>query len=170
MRVRRSPAGRGLTAASPGAAGRRFGGLTGARARPALERIAALAEGAPDEEVCGLVVRRGTDLEVWPARNAAADPREAFEIAMPELLAALSRIDAEGLALVALYHSHPRGGPALSARDLDALAPGGVPLHPGAVLVVAALERGRVGRLRLHSWSRAGPISRDIPRAARRGN
>lgn len=145
-----------------GAAGGGLSGLAEAEVAAALARVQALAEAEPEREVCGFLVRRGAALEVWPARNAAADPRHAFEVAPADVLAALRRVEREGLALAAVYHSHPRGGTALSARDLAALAPGGAPLLEGVALVVVALRAGAVEGVAIHQWCESGFAARDV--------
>jgi proteasome lid subunit RPN8/RPN11 len=119
---------------------------------PVLERLAALAEAEPEREVCGLVVERDGVCEVWPARNAAPDPADGFEIAPAEVLAALARLDAAQGGLRAIYHSHPRGGAGLSSRDRGALTAGEGPLFPGVDLLVLALDRGRVVAIAAHRW------------------
>jgi proteasome lid subunit RPN8/RPN11 len=116
-------------------------------------RLAALAEAEPGQEVCGLVVAMaGGQLEAWPMRNAAPDPRSAFALDPAELLGALRRLDGEGLSLLAVYHSHPEGGPELSARDLDGALAGGEPLLGGVAQVVVALQAGRASTVRAHRW------------------
>jgi len=119
---------------------------------PVLARLAALAEAEPEREVCGLVVERAAVLEVWPARNAAPDPADGFEIAPAEVLAALARLEAERGVLRAIYHSHPRGGAGLSARDRAALTAGEEPLFPGVDLLVLALDRGLAVEIAAHRW------------------
>jgi proteasome lid subunit RPN8/RPN11 len=152
--MRRGTAGRGLTAvAADEVAG-------------ALRRVAALAEAEPEREVCGFLVRRGGALEVWPACNVAADPARAFEMAPADVLSALRRVDAEGLVLSAVYHSHPGGGPALSPRDVARLAPGGEPLLAGVDLVVIALADRRAHRARIHQWCDEAFSHRDVPLTA----
>lgn len=117
-------------------------------------RLAALAEAEPAQEVCGLVVA-GADgrPEAWPMRNAAPDPRLAFALDPADLLRALRRLDGEGLSLLAVYHSHPAGGPDLSVRDLDGALVDGEPLLGGVAQVVVALHAGRASTVRAHRWA-----------------
>jgi len=118
-----------------------------------LARLAALAEGSPGEEVCGLLVRTGGVVEPWPMRNVAPAPATAFELAPAELLAALRRLDGERGELVAVYHSHLAGGAGLSTRDLSGALAGGAPILPGVAQVVVALEGGRACRILVHRWA-----------------
>jgi proteasome lid subunit RPN8/RPN11 len=126
-----------------------------------LERLAALAEGSPAEEICGLVVRMAGEVTPWPVRNVAAAPATAFELDHRELLAALQRLDREGGELIAVFHSHLAGGANLSPRDLSGALAGGSPLLPGVAQLVVALERGRADRIRVHRWSGSGYVASD---------
>jgi proteasome lid subunit RPN8/RPN11 len=117
-----------------------------------LVRLAALAEGSPAEEICGLLVRLPGEVTPWPVRNVAAAPATAFELDPQELLAALRRLDREGGELLAVYHSHPAGGADLSPRDLAGALVDGSPLLPGVAQLVVALGQGRAERIRIHRW------------------
>lgn len=125
-----------------------------AEARAALaRRLAALAEGAPDREICGLVeAGAGGALRHVPLENRSADPARSFALAPQDVLAALRREAAGEGRIVAVYHSHPRGGPELSARDLDEALAGGQPVLPGVDQIVVALRDGRADRVRWHRW------------------
>jgi proteasome lid subunit RPN8/RPN11 len=116
-------------------------------------RLARLAEAAPDREICGLVVS-GVDgaAEAWPLPNRAADRRRGFALGPEELLRALRRLDEEGRALLAVYHSHLAGGAELSGRDLAGALAGGAPILGGVAQVVIALEGGRAATVRAHRW------------------
>jgi proteasome lid subunit RPN8/RPN11 len=116
-------------------------------------RLAILAEAAPDREVCGLV-ESGPDGEprLRPLANQAPDPASAFALAAADVLAALRRAEGEGGTLLAIYHSHPRGGAGLSARDLDQALCDGRPLLPGVEQIVIALVDGRSERVRRYRW------------------
>jgi proteasome lid subunit RPN8/RPN11 len=83
-----------------------------------LGDLLAAARREPDLECCGLLAGRdGVVSLVLPARNALASAT-AFEIAPLELFALFRRIRAEGLELLGIYHSHPRGDNWPSARDI----------------------------------------------------
>ena len=124
-------------------------------------RLVALAEADGAREVCGLVVARSGRaegapvsgrLEVWPMPNGAADPARGYLIPPEALLRAMTRLDEEGLGLVAVYHSHPRGGANLSTSDLEVALAGGEPVLPGVAQIVVALEEGRAVRVRAHRF------------------
>lgn len=93
------------------------------------------------EEGCGLM--GGVDFRVErviPISNAAhrtdrfrMDPREQIE--------ALASLEADGLELVAIYHSHPQGPAELSSTDLNEAA------YPdSAYLIFSSPEAGWVAR------------------------
>lgn len=70
-------------------------------------------------ECCGLLGGRGDQVvQVYPATNELASP-VAYEIPARELFALFRRLRAEKLELVGLYHSHPTGDNAPSARDRE---------------------------------------------------
>ena len=84
-----------------------------------LERLAAEACGSPGVECCGLLAGRdGVISAVFAARNALASPT-AFEIAPEELFGLFRQIRAVGLEHLGIYHSHPIGDNAPSARDIE---------------------------------------------------
>lgn len=133
-----------------------------------LARLAALAEGSPAAEVCGLLVEdQHGAVAAWPMPNVAPAPATAYEVEPRALLSALRRLDRTGGRLVAVYHSHLAGGAGLSARDLAGALAGGAPLLHGAAQVVVALEGGRARWIRAHRWS--GQAFEPVDLAWRRG-
>jgi proteasome lid subunit RPN8/RPN11 len=83
-----------------------------------LEQLLAEARREPQQECCGLLAgKEGVISRLLPARNALASA-SAFEIAPQELFAMVRRIRADGLELLGIYHSHPRGENAPSPRDI----------------------------------------------------
>lgn len=70
-------------------------------------------------ECCGLLGGRGQQvLQIFPATNVLASST-AYEIAPRELFEIFRRLRAENLELVGIYHSHPTGDNAPSARDRE---------------------------------------------------
>lgn len=70
-------------------------------------------------ECCGLLGGRGHQvLQVYPATNELASA-VAYEVPPRELFVLFRRLRAENLELVGLYHSHPTGHNAPSARDCE---------------------------------------------------
>lgn len=65
-------------------------------------------------------------LALYPLANVAPDPERTYLADPGHLLRALRAMEAGGLSLVALYHSHPRG-PAMPSRTDRQLATYDVP-------------------------------------------
>src|SRR3954465_1134289 len=79
--------------------------------------IAHAREDAPDE-CCGLVAGRdGRSERVFRMTNAAHSPLR-FEVEPLEVMRTLEEIDAAGLEVAALYHSHTRTAPYPSQTDV----------------------------------------------------
>jgi len=144
-----------------------------ARAAPPLEsdygseilgRIAALCEADPAREVCGLVVRRGGALEVVPIANVAdryhaLDParfprtsRESYLMDARALLGVHVGLEADGGAIVAVWHSHVEAGACFSAKDRADAVVDGVQQVPGAEYLVLGVRSGRVTEARRYRW------------------
>ncbi len=142
--------------ASPGAPGADLAALAG--------RLAALAEGDPMREVCGLVVAwPGGGVELVPVRNAAGDAtgdpgrgRHAFLLDPVEQLSLERRVRAGRGRTVAAYHSHVDGPAELSAVDREALVVDGVPVLPGADHVVIGCSGGKAREIRSFRWDGSG--------------
>jgi proteasome lid subunit RPN8/RPN11 len=117
-----------------------------------VRSVCTLAEASPGREVCGFVLEGPGGLEVVSAPNVADDPARGFRIAPEAVLSVLRRADEPGRKVAALFHSHPAGGAALSARDLAELVVDGSPALPGAQLWVIALESGKAVELRAFGW------------------
>jgi|SRR5690349_11149179 len=104
-------------------------------------------------EACGLLlgVRRGREIEVGAlavARNVAADPFASFELDALDILAAEDAARASGLAIVGVWHSHPRGPLQASAEDRS----GGASAEWLTVIAVPKLRGG----IQLGCWRPAG--------------
>lgn len=70
-------------------------------------------------ECCGLLGGRGREAaQIFPATNQLASPT-AFEIPPRELFDIFRRLRRDKLELVGIYHSHPSGDNAPSARDRE---------------------------------------------------
>lgn len=94
--------------------------------RAALGAIQEHARRDSPHECCGLLIgTAGEVLEAVATTNAAADPLWRYEVSPPEHLAQIRRCrDAAahgtpGLAVVGVYHSHPRSSPEPSPTDWE---------------------------------------------------
>ena len=87
------------------------------------EIVAAMREEAardPQRECCGLLAGHdGTISAIFPARNAHANPATGYEIAPQELFELMREMRAQGLQLLGIYHSHPRGENRPSFTDIE---------------------------------------------------
>ena len=88
--------------------------------------------GYPDE-VCGIVGGRGgRGWLLYLGRNVAPRPRSSYELDV-DTLSRQIELEAAGLELVAIYHSHPRGPEAPSNTDI------GRAFYPDAVYIICSL-------------------------------
>jgi len=94
--------------------------------RAALDVIREHARRDHPHECCGLLIgTSGEVVEAVPTTNVAADPLRRFEVAPPEHLAQIRRCrapqaaGAAALAVVGVYHSHPRSSPEPSPTDVE---------------------------------------------------
>ena len=71
-------------------------------------------------ECCGLLAGRdGVITKAYPAKNVAANPATAYEIAPREIFDLMREMRAAGLDLLGIYHSHPNGKNEPSPRDIE---------------------------------------------------
>jgi proteasome lid subunit RPN8/RPN11 len=89
------------------------------------------------EEGCGLVGGLGEAAQlIFPVTNQLHSPVR-FRMDATEQLAGFLQFEAEGIDLIAIYHSHPNGPEIPSRTDLDEFA------YPEcAVIIVAPGEQG----------------------------
>ncbi len=70
------------------------------------------------EEACGLLAGRDDEVQrVLPVANAARSPFR-YRMEPRAQLEAMLAIEAAGLEMVGIYHSHPQGPPGPSATDV----------------------------------------------------
>jgi proteasome lid subunit RPN8/RPN11 len=111
--------------------------------RAVAEAILTHAAGSPDEEVCGLIGGEGGMVRAaYPARNAAADRRQHFDMEPRSQLAAMRAMAEQGEDLLGIYHSHVEAPAYPSATDLALHA------YPDALYVIAAPHAAVGDRLR----------------------
>ena len=89
------------------------------------------------EEACGLVAGSGQQVQkVLPVENELHSPVR-FQMAPLEQLKAFEQIEADGLNLLAIFHSHPNGPDHPSQTDVSEF------YYPGvAVLIASPVQRG----------------------------
>ncbi len=134
--------------------------------RRALDQIVAQAEREFPFECCGFLIGDAGAEEVRPITNVqnrkhaedpaafARDARTAFLMEPREHLAVLQEVDRRGLALRAVYHSHPDHDAYFSATDraqacsFDPAEPD----YPDTVHIVMSVRAGRFARAAVFRW------------------
>ncbi len=88
-------------------------------AAAALRQLLALAQAAPQHEVCGVLLGPRADhaATIVAGRNVAAAPATTFLLDAATLLAADAQARAAGLCVVGFFHSHPASVPFPSSSD-----------------------------------------------------
>jgi proteasome lid subunit RPN8/RPN11 len=107
-------------------------------ARELYEQIVEHARAEAPNECCGIVAANGdgSAARVVPATNKHASPLR-FEIDGLELMGILDALDADGLEVGAIYHSHTRTAPEPSQTDVNY-----APQWPGALWIIVGLAAG----------------------------
>lgn len=100
------------------------------------EELFAHARACEPEECCGLIGGVGEEAKnIYPLRNTAANPLNAYEAAVEDLFEAQRLMREREQALLAIYHSHPRSSnPTPSETDI-ALA-----YYPSAVYIIIGFD------------------------------
>lgn len=118
-----------------------------------ISQMIADAQQRQPQEACGLLIGAGqTVVRVLRLPNSDPHPEQGFVLDPQALVAALYQIDAEGQAVVGVYHSHPRSASFPSTRDIA-----GAAQWPDAAQVIISLQ----GRPHLQAWQIApGAVDR----------
>ncbi len=113
---------------------------------PALmSQMIADARQRQPHEACGLLLGMESRVQrVLPLPNSDPQPEQGFVLAPQPLVTALYAADADGLAVIGVYHSHPRSAPFPSERDIQ-----GAAQWPQVAQVIISLQRERP---RLQAW------------------
>lgn len=97
-------------------------------------------------EVCGLIGgQANTARLIVPVPNVAKNPLVNYQMAANSLLKALKTIDANGLELIGVYHSHPYSDPIPSPTDIQSAESH----YPGLVQIIISLGHEQQ---RLKAW------------------
>lgn len=84
-----------------------------------LDALVHQAQAADPQEAGGLLAGQGTTLtRLFPITNVATAPTTNFNLSPAELLRAFKQIEAMGLEVIGVYHSHPRTPPIPSPTDI----------------------------------------------------
>ena len=113
--------------------------------RHLIDQLIAHATAEAPHECCGMIgCRSGEAVKVYPATNAA-ESEVRYEIDGVDQMAIASVMDADGLELGAIYHSHTHAPPVPSETDIATA------FYPDAVYVIIGRRFGRVQGTR--EWS-----------------
>ena len=110
-----------------------------------LEQVIENAKQCYPAEGCGLLVGRGTATRFIPVSNIRGSETE-YEMDPAELIAGLRDARNSGEALIAIYHSHPRGPARPSTNDIQRA------YYPEAAHLIVSLaepERPRAAAFRI---------------------
>ena len=123
-------------------------------ARSMLDEIVAQARAEAPNECCGIVGSRdGGAVTLYKARNARASPL-AYDIDGRDLVRIYDEIDADGLEVGIIYHSHTRSDPEPSQTDINLASP----FLPDAVYLIVGVKDAEHDDLR--AWHiRDGDVS-----------
>lgn len=103
--------------------------------QPLLSAMVAAAEAGFPEETCGLIGgREGRAERLFPIENIRHSP-VAFEMDPLAQIEAMLAIEADGMEIVAIYHSHPSGPPNPSPTDIAQA------YYPDAVYIIISLAK-----------------------------
>ena len=107
------------------------------------------------EEACGILVGlEGSVSQVTPIENASHSPVR-FRMQPRAQVEALLDLEARGLQLLAIYHSHPSGPPTPSATDLAEA------FYPEAAALIWCSESGQ-WRARAFDLSQSVPVELEL--------
>lgn len=110
--------------------------------RPLVNQLLHHAQLEPEQEVCGLIGRRGEAMRFYAVANVATAPQRLFEMDPAQQIAALRLMRERGEDLFAIYHSHPHAPPVPSRLDIEQAA------YPDALYILASLQTRGVLELR----------------------
>jgi proteasome lid subunit RPN8/RPN11 len=118
------------------------------------------------QEACGVIGGVGERAErIVPLSNVASDPNRFYQLDNGALDQAVRSFRADGLSLIAIYHSHPRGEPIPSPNDVEA-APHLAVIHlivglkhPEPRLAAWSIQTAQVQRVELHVGGEPPPSS-----------
>jgi [CysO sulfur-carrier protein]-S-L-cysteine hydrolase len=118
-------------------AGRRQNMMDRFRLAPRLiEEISVHAQECYPEEACGIVAGACLDVgtALYRGRNLSPEPRVAFEVD-PGTLARQLDLEDAGLAITAIYHSHPAGPATPSPIDISRMSEA----YPDSAILICSL-------------------------------
>lgn len=93
-------------------------------------------------EACGILAGiSGRVQRVIPIRNVMSSPT-SYMMDSQEQHRTFQEIRANGMEMIAIYHSHPSSPPVPSARDRELACWDGIPIFPGIDYIIVGLQDG----------------------------
>ena len=111
--------------------------------RALINQLMRHAQNGDGKEVCGFVASlNGEAVKTYPIGNIATLAEKRFEMEPKAQINALKNMREQGLALFAIYHSHPTSPAAPSQVDIDEFS------YPEALSMIISLDTQGVLELR----------------------
>lgn len=108
------------------------------------ESIGRYALDARPQETCGIIAGMGERaMQIVPIANSAPEPEQHFRLDDQAFAKAMFELERNGLSLIGIYHSHPKGDPIPSQEDIRQSN------YPATAYVIVGL---RDGEPRLAAW------------------
>jgi [CysO sulfur-carrier protein]-S-L-cysteine hydrolase len=106
------------------------------------ELLATASEGYP-EEICGLIAGIASRaIRLYPIENIHHSP-VSYEMDPVQQIKAMLSMEADGLEMVAIYHSHPHGPPYPSPSDVAQA------YYPEAMQIIISINHHKVPALQV---------------------
>lgn len=84
-------------------------------------KILKLLSKREENEICGFILGDDSLSIIFPVENKAENPRIEFYMDPHGILAAHRLAENLGLEVKAIYHTHPKGSPEPSGKDLEGM-------------------------------------------------
>ncbi|MDH5360737.1 MAG: M67 family metallopeptidase [Gammaproteobacteria bacterium] len=103
--------------------------------RTLVNHILTHVQQAPNQEVCGLIGRSGTEpASLYPIANVASDSEKLFQMDPKQQIDAMRQMREGSEELFAIYHSHPHAPGLPSSTDLAQAS------YPDALYLIISLN------------------------------
>lgn len=123
-----------------------------------MTELMAHAQHTPTVEVCGLIGRGPDGDSIYTATNVATEPKDTFELAPEDQIAAFKSMRHADEQLLAIYHSHPDEAAIPSTADRTGLG------YPSAFTLILAPTEPRNTAIRAWQSTTAGFVETSLVR------
>jgi proteasome lid subunit RPN8/RPN11 len=109
------------------------------------ESIARHALDSRPQEACGIIAGSGERaIQIIPIPNRSTEPEQHFRLDDQAFTKAMFELERNGLSLIGIYHSHPKGDPIPSQEDIRQSN------YPATAYVIVGLKNGET---QLAAWN-----------------